>query len=582
MRKYLLSLSVAVFALCSLSFAEDMPDGYYDGVNGKQDGELKDAIKSAIRKHDSIPYGNGANSTWGVFYYSDQDENGYCMDMYCDTWYKFTSPGTAVTGCNIEHSFAKSWWGGSNNAAYRDCYHLNPSNSTANSARSNYPLGVPEKEIKTSGSLRIGKKHHPTMDVDHYVFEPKDEYKGDFARAYFYMATCYGHWSNGSIDIVLSSYQGWRLDNKDVGSKFAMQNDNYLEFQPWEQEVLIQWHRQDPVSIKEIRRQDAVSNFQHNRNPYIDYPYLAEYIWGERAGEEVDFNHLLASFDEAFIPGVSNGWKDDGTPLPDKPKFGVTWSVCGEIKRVDSVYLNKKIQTAPDTLRSCSATSDLFVGWTTEPIIGTVDEAPEKLYKTVKEIPSVSEDITLYAVFVNKTTIDGGEAASYLYDDDHQTGWQTNASYSSYLLLDQGKTLTSPEINLAGLSSITVNIRTYGGKQYNILNIKADDQPLTEIVTTTGSTPTNYTWVNDKTLTGRAKLVFSSNYGTRQGIGLISAQIEATGTRVLYSDYLTSCSEPTGISNIQYPISNSKLLINGRLYIQLGNQLYTIQGQRVQ
>jgi hypothetical protein len=256
--------------------------------------------------------------------------------------------------------------------------------------------------------------------------------------------------------------------------------------------------------------------------------------------------------------------------------------VCGEIKRVDSIYLNKKIQTAPDTLRSCSATSDLFVGWTTEPIIGTVDEAPEKLYKTVKEIPSVSEDITLYAVFVNKTTIDGGEAASYLYDDDHQTGWQTNASYSSYLLLDQGKTLTSPEINLAGLSSITVNIRTYGGKQYNTLNIKADDQPLTDIVTTTGSTPTDYTWVNDKTLTGRAKLVFSSNYGTRQGIGLISAQIEATGTRVLYSDYLTSCSAPTGISNIQYPISNRKLLINGRLYIQMGNQLYTIQGQRVQ
>lgn len=299
------------FVFCVSAFAETLEPGFYDKINGLKDGQLKDSLKSLIRDHTAISYGTGANSTWGVFYYSDRDEEGYCMDMYCDTWYKFSAPGNSVTGCNIEHSFAKSWWGGAENDAYKDCYHLNPSNSTANSARSNYPLGVPEKEIKTSGSLRIGKKHHPTMDVDHFVFEPKDEYKGDFARAYFYMATCYGHWSNGTYDPVCSKYQGWRLDNKDVGSKYAMQNDNYLEFQPWEQEVLIQWHRQDPVSIKEIRRMDAVSDFQHNRNPFIDYPYLAEYIWGNMAGEEVDMNHLMASSDEEFVPGVSNGWREN-------------------------------------------------------------------------------------------------------------------------------------------------------------------------------------------------------------------------------------------------------------------------------
>ena len=91
--------------------AEDMPEGYYNRANGTKDAELKDSLKRIIRKHTVIPYGNGANSSWGVFYYSDRDEEGYCMDMYCDTWYKFSSPGTAVTGCNIEHSFAKSWWG---------------------------------------------------------------------------------------------------------------------------------------------------------------------------------------------------------------------------------------------------------------------------------------------------------------------------------------------------------------------------------------------------------------------------------------------------------------------------------------
>lgn len=584
MKNNLLFLGVAFFSMMSLSlFAESMPEGYYSGANGKQDGALKDALKSAIRDHTAIPYGNGANSTWGVFYYSDRDEEGYCMDMYCDTWYKFSSPGSSVTGCNIEHSFAKSWWGGAENDAYKDCYHLNPSNSTANSARSNYPLGVPEKELKSNtGSLKVGKKHHPTMDVDFWVFEPKDEYKGDFARAYFYMATCYGHWSNGTYDPVCSRYQGWRLDNKDVGSKFAMQNDNYLEFQPWEQEVLIQWHRQDPVSIKEIRRQDAVSDFQHNRNPFIDYPYLAEYIWGNRAGEEVDFNNLLASFDEAFVPGVSNGWKEGDTPLPDKPKFGVSWSVCGEIVAVDSVYQNKKILSAPDMLQSCSATSDLFIGWTTQPISGTVDEVPEKLYKTISEIPSVSEDIILYAVFANKTTIEGGESATYIYDDDHTQGWQTNASYSSYLLLDKGKTLSSPEINLAGLDSIIVRIRTYGGKEYNTLNVTINDAPLMDFVTTTGSTMTEYAWANDQTLTGRAMIVFSTNYGSKQGIGVESVRIVAQGTRVIYSDYLTSCSVETSIEDQELRIIPHKFLKNGQLYIRAGEHIYSITGQRVE
>lgn len=305
---FIISLFLVFFPLS----AEQLPEGFYNSANGLKDAELKGTIKSLIRDHRAIPYGKGSdNCSWYVFYYADQDENGYCMDMYCDTWQKFTTPGAAVSGCNIEHSFAKSWWGGAKNDAYQDCYHLNPSNSTANSARSNYPLGEPQNVTKTSGSLKIGTLYHDSLRVNFYVFEPKDEYKGDFARAYFYMATCYGKDINGNHDAVTSKYNGWRLDNGDVGSRYAMQNDNYLEFQRWEYETLIKWHRQDPVSVKEIKRADAVSNFQHNRNPFIDYPYLAEYIWGEKAGQKLDLKHLISSSDPRFVPGVSNGWIDD-------------------------------------------------------------------------------------------------------------------------------------------------------------------------------------------------------------------------------------------------------------------------------
>ncbi|MGM9809376.1 MAG: endonuclease I family protein [Paludibacteraceae bacterium] len=280
--------------------AEEMPVGYYDAIDGKQDSVLKSTLGQIIRPHTAIPYGSGAESTWGVFYYSDQDEEGYCMDMYCDSWKKFTSVGAVVSGCNIEHSFAKSWWGGTKNDAYKDCYHLNPSNSTANSSRSNYPLGVPTKDLKdqsVTGSLKVGRATYEGETF--YVFEPKDEYKGDFARAYFYMATCYG------------DELTWRLDNKDVGSKYAMRNDSYLEFRDWEIEVLITWHRQDPVSEKETKRMDAVSDFQHNRNPYIDYPELAEYIWGNKKGTAVNLSELTgestslpASITPEHIPTV--------------------------------------------------------------------------------------------------------------------------------------------------------------------------------------------------------------------------------------------------------------------------------------
>ena len=583
MKKYLLFLSVAVFALCSLStFAEDLPEGFYNSANGLKDCELKGTLKELIRDHTVISYGEGS---WEVFYYADQDENGYCMDMYCDDWKKFGAPGSAVSGCNVEHSFAKSWWGGAKNDAYKDCYHLNPSNSTANSARSNYPLGNVTNLVKTAGSLKIGKQHHDSLNVDFNIWEPKDEYKGDFARAYFYMATCYGKDKNGNYDpTVCSAYQGWRLDNKDVGSKFAMQNDNYLEFQPWEQEVLIQWHRQDPVSVKEIKRADAVSNFQHNRNPFIDYPYLAEYIWGEKAGEELNMTDLMGSFETDFIPGQSNGWRGGGTPVTPKPKYGVSWSVNGEEILLDSITENKKITALPATPESCSTTSDIFMGWSDQPISGTIGEAPEILYTKPAEFPAVTADVTYYAVFAKKNVVDGGEPATYTYDveNPHSDWTNSGVAKSGYWLLDSGHTLVSPELNLAGLTSITVIIRTFGGKNYNTLNISAGTQSLGTITTDKGTTLSQFTWTNTQTLTGKSPVTFSTNYGSGQGIGISSAVINATGINVSYSDYLTSCSEPTGLEKEQLPMVKRKIIRSGQLLIQLGDQIYTITGQKVE
>jgi len=576
---------MALGMMAQMGWAESMTPGFYDGVTGMKDAELKGNLKALIRDHTAIAYGT---DTWEVFYYSDQDENGYCMDMYCDEWQKFGSPGTAVSGCNIEHSFAKSWWGGGKNDAYKDCYHLNPSNSTANSARSNYPLGVPVKEIKTSGSLRIGKIHHDALDVDFWVFEPKDEYKGDFARAYFYMATCYGRDKDGNIDPVCSQYNGWRTNNSDVGSKFAMQNDNYLEFQPWEQEVLIAWHRADPVSEKEIKRQDAVSDFQHNRNPYIDYPYLAEYIWGKHAGEAVDMSLLMASSDAEFVPGVSNGWRGaDTPPTPPTPvtKYGINWMANGELIRTDSIEENKQPTELPDAPSSCSTESNVFMGWTNITISGTSDDAPEVLYKAAEEIPALTDDITLHAVYANARVEEMANMEktetivfSYVFNSD-QNVTSVNGEFVQ-ITFAQGTAGTAPKYYSSGTA-----VRVYGGGS---MTVSAEN--MTRIDLTFGSgdksnaITTNVGTFVSPTWTGQAdEVVFTvgGSSGHRR-FASVAVTMNSSGSSTTYSRYITSCETATETERVrQDTVQSRKILKDGRLLIIRGEAVYDVTGRRV-
>ena len=95
-----------------------------------------------------------------------------------------------------------------------------------------------------------------------------------------------------------------------------MTNDSWQEFRPWLRELLLQWHRMDPVSQKELDRAIQVNKIQGNRNPFIDYPELAEYIWGNKQGQTVDFNQLTQSYGDMYneghgssvvIPSVESG-----------------------------------------------------------------------------------------------------------------------------------------------------------------------------------------------------------------------------------------------------------------------------------
>jgi hypothetical protein len=84
-----------------------------------------------------------------------------------------------------------------------------------------------------------------------------------------------------------------------------MTNEGWQEFQPWLRDLLVAWHRMDPVSEKELDRAIEVNKIQGNRNPFIDYPELVEYIWGNKQGQTVDFKTLVQSYGDPYDDTVT-------------------------------------------------------------------------------------------------------------------------------------------------------------------------------------------------------------------------------------------------------------------------------------
>ena len=281
-------------------YAEQMPSGYYDVIQGKKDSVLKVTLHQIIKGGERLQYGTNeyhtttkveqgdtiwrageieAYGTWHGFQLADQLSNGYVWDMYSTTKRYFPIQGGSAAGMNIEHCLPKSWWGGTENDAYNDLFHLNPADQVANNNKSNFPPGILNDSNKVNnGTFFMGKD----SKWGGYAFSVTDEYKGDFARAYFYISTAY---HDMKWDATYSKY---------------VTNSSYLTFTSYLIEVLLQWHRIDPVSEKEINRLDAISSIQHNRNPFIEYPELVEYIWGNKRGEVVDISQLTRTTSEDY------------------------------------------------------------------------------------------------------------------------------------------------------------------------------------------------------------------------------------------------------------------------------------------
>lgn len=260
--KYKSGLFIFASFFVSTLFGQ-IPANYYEKANNKKSEELKTVLFSIIHPHKQLDYGE----LWDVFIETDANAKGHVWDMYSSaTDYTFLDSQCGTYDkegdCyNREHSFPKNWFN-DEFPMFTDLFHIYPTDGKVNGVRSNYPFG--ETDDPTYYSLNDFCKLGPCSFPESYqgiVFEPSDLYKGDFARSYFYMVTCYEN--------VVSTWKSPMIAS-----------NSYPALSDWAIELLLKWARIDPVSPKETKRNEAVCQIQSNRNPFIDYPGLEEYIWG--------------------------------------------------------------------------------------------------------------------------------------------------------------------------------------------------------------------------------------------------------------------------------------------------------------
>lgn len=292
----------------------NIPSGYYSTATSTG-AALKTELYNIIKNHTVRSYG----ALWTDYQSTDVKPNGKVWDMYTDNGgcqnnsveFTFISDQCGNYGgegdCyNREHSFPKSWF---NDASpmNTDLYHVVPSDGYSNGMRSNYPYGeVSSASYTTSNGSKRGN-NNVGSSYSGLVFEPADIYKGDFARIYFYMATRYE-----------TQINSW--DNNSSYADAIMDGTSFPCYEQWFLDMLVQWHLQDPVSQKEIERNDNVYSIQNNRNPYVDNPAFVMQVWGGQISTKPEPDAFPSNFVASALSmsEVRVDWQDaQGSVIPD-------------------------------------------------------------------------------------------------------------------------------------------------------------------------------------------------------------------------------------------------------------------------
>ena len=395
MKKNLQSLMLLLVAVLALQATAAIPNNYYNSALGKNDQELMSSLHKIVRGHYMIYY----SKLWEKFKTTDCNGN-IIIDRYSNSQFTYSENQcgqySGIGQCyNREHSVPNSWWGAAQDTMYSDLYHMYPVDGWVNAERGNYPFGDCANG-SPRGTGKLGTCTHSGYSGT--VFEVADEYKGDFARTYFYMVVRY-------MDRVGS----WTQDKGSV----VFTNSSYKHLTPWAISQLLEWHRNDPVSTLESNRNEAVYGIQHNRNPFIDHPELAEYLWGNMTGNA----WTGSSTNTPVISSPSNGSTINvGTNTGDGVSKAIT---------VKGVYLTKAVTVSvtgtgfsvtPTTLTAAAVNAGTTITVTYN---GTAANATGRLTISSSE---VSSNVTLTATYNT-----GGSGGTETIET-----WEGISTYQSY------------------------------------------------------------------------------------------------------------------------------------------------------
>jgi len=272
MKKSILILFVGIFGIANAQ----IPTGYYDGTSGITGYTLKtklgqiitagysqhtyDELDGEYPKSDADKYYENDNTILDIY-----SENPIGPDPYNYTFGVKKCGNYAVEGdCyNKEHTVPQSLFN-QKLPMRSDIHHVLPTDGKVNGYRSNYPFGkVTNPSITSKNGSKLGPNATPGATYFGSVFEPINEFKGDIARCLLYFVTRY--------QTQLSSFSSGNILNTSNVSQGLV---------TWELNLLLLWHQQDPVSQKEIDRNNAAYSYQKNRNPYIDHPEWVTEVWG--------------------------------------------------------------------------------------------------------------------------------------------------------------------------------------------------------------------------------------------------------------------------------------------------------------
>lgn len=257
---------------------------YYESAFGLQDDDLKRSLHVLISNHTEFSYTSSSTDVWDILKVTDRDtvNPDNVILIYSGRSVNAAQEYNSGSGWSREHVWAKSRGDfGTSPGPGSDVHHLRPCDVSVNSTRNNRNFDdcVNCQDVIDNGYDTGSKK-----DVSLWTFEPPDEVKGDVARMILYMAIRY-EGGAGEPDLELTT------SLLDKSSKQPLQANL---------STLLQWNRLDSVSDWERNRNEVIyTSFQRNRNPFIDYPELAEYLWGDNIGMDW-YPTFPASTEEEF------------------------------------------------------------------------------------------------------------------------------------------------------------------------------------------------------------------------------------------------------------------------------------------